>query len=195
MSKQENNAEAEELTARLQRFRISEGLTWREVGEKLGVGVSMLTMVLSGHRRLSAKAMYRLDESEKKAAQKRSGAEAIVEDLLDDKGSAKGLIERAGKGGKVDLPLEYKPARGRKALPDRVTLTRPPEQGCAKLQRLFAETHDTSMLVLACLPETLRSEGFLGRLAEHSRVRLTNAALDLVIPGWRTVVANATTQV
>jgi hypothetical protein len=48
---------------------------------------------------------------------------------------------------------------------------------------------DTVVIVLACLPDTLRSEKYLAQLTADSRMRLTNGALNLVIPDWRGLVA------
>ena len=44
---------------------------------------------------------------------------------------------------------------------------------------------DTIVILLACLPDALRSEKFISQLTADSRIRLTNAALNLVIPNWR----------
>ena len=61
---------------------------------------------------------------------------------------------------------------------------------CAKLRQLFAETLDTTVILLSCLPEPIRNERFLNALMADSRIRLTNAALVFVIPDWRTLVAS-----
>src|SRR5208283_2427083 len=79
---------------RLRRFQVSEGLTWAQVAEKLGVGVSMLMMVKRGHRNLSEKALYRLEQAELEIAERKSQAKRIVEGLLADEGKAAQLIVR-----------------------------------------------------------------------------------------------------
>jgi len=177
---------------RLRQLQVSEGLTWGQVARKLGVGVSMLMMVKRGERNLSAKALYRLEQAESEAAERRSRAERVVEALIADEGTAAELIERESrKLTKLDFKVDYASAHAAKTLPKEVPLWKPPEEGCAKLRQLFAQTMDTVVIVLACLPETLRSEKFLSQLTPDSRVRLTNAALSFVIPEWRNLVANA----
>ena len=177
---------------RLRQLQVSEGLTWGQVANKLGVGVSMLMMVKRGERNLSAKAVYRLEQAEREVAERRSRAERVVEALLADEGTAAELIERESrKLTKLDFKVDYASTRAAKTLPKEVPLWKPPEEGCAKLRQLFAQTMDTAVIVLACLPETLRSEKFLSQLTADSRVRLTNAALSFVIPEWRTLVADA----
>ena len=49
---------------RLERLRVGQGLTWKQVAEKIGVGVTMLMMVKSGRRNLSNKTLYRLEQAE-----------------------------------------------------------------------------------------------------------------------------------
>jgi len=43
---------------------VAQGLTWKQVAEKIGVGVTMLMMVKSGRRNLSNKVLYRLEQAE-----------------------------------------------------------------------------------------------------------------------------------
>jgi transcriptional regulator with XRE-family HTH domain len=43
---------------------VAQGLTWKQVAEKIGVGVTMLMMVKSGRRNLSNKTLYRLEQAE-----------------------------------------------------------------------------------------------------------------------------------
>ena len=176
---------------RLRHLQVSEGLTWAQVAEKLGIGVSMLRMVKGGQRNLSAKALYRLEQVEAEIAARKSRAERVVDTLLEGAATAKDAI----KGGlrtrtKVDFKVAYSNARRAKSLPNEITLMKPSDEGCANLRRLFAQTMDTAVVALACLPDELRSEGFLAQLAADSRMRLTNRALDLVIPDWRSLAAN-----
>ena len=169
-------------------------MTWDQVAKKLGVSVSMLMMVKNGQREFSEKALYRLDRAEQEIAERKSRAERVVEGLLADEGTAAQVVEREfRKTTGVDFQVEYSSPRAAKSLSKNITLWRPPEQGCAKLRQLFTETMDTAVVLLACLPETLRSEKFLSKLNADSRMRLTNAALGLVIPEWRTLAAKSTT--
>jgi transcriptional regulator with XRE-family HTH domain len=168
-------------------------MTWGQVAKKLGISVSMFMMVKRGERNLSAKALYRLEQAEREVAERKSRAERVLGGLLADEGTAAQLVERESrKMTTLDFKVEYSGARATKSLPKVVTLWKPPEEGCAKLRQLFSQTMDTVVIVLACLPDTLRSEKFLSQLTADSRVRLTNAALRLVIPEWRTLAARST---
>ena len=178
---------------RLRLFQVSEGMTWGQVAQKLGISVSMLMMVKRGERNLSPKALYRLEQAEREVADRKSRAERVVEGLEADKGTAAQLVERESrKLTKLDFKVAYRSVRVAKSLPEEVTLWKPSEQGCAKLRQLFSQTMDTVVILLACLPDALRSEKYLSQLTADSRVRLTNAALNLVIPEWRTLAAKST---
>lgn len=178
---------------RLRRFQVCEGMTWSKVAKRLGIGVSMLMMVKRGERNLSAKALYRLEQAEREVADRKSRAERVVEELALDQGTAAQLIERESrKPIRLDFKVDYSSRQAAKSLPKEVTLWKPPDQGCAKLRQLFSQTMDTVVILLACLPDALRSEMFLSQLTADSRVRLTNAALSLVIPEWRILAANST---
>ena len=192
MGTQHKKNNVDPVVQRLRRYQVSEGKTWREVAEKLGVSLSMIMMVQRGDRRLSAKALYRLEEAEKEANQRKTLAERAVEGLIAAQGSG-GDWGKGGamRGGTIEFSVSYSNARPRKSLPTRVTLRRPPAEGCAKLRQLFTQTMDTAMILLACLPETLRSETFLGQLSADTRIRLTIGALGLVMPDWRSLVASS----
>jgi len=189
---QDKNENADPVVKRLRRYQVSEGKTWREVANKLGVSLSMIMMVQRGDRRLSAKALYRLEEAEREVARRKTSAERAVEGLLGAQGAGGDWSKSVSlKGGTIEFAVAYSSARARKSLPTRVTLRRPPAEGCAKLRQLFAQTMDTAMVLLACLPEILRSEKFLGELSADSRMRLTTEALGLVMPDWRSLVASS----
>ncbi len=188
---QANSSEGEPTVfEHLRRLQVREGLTWRQIAKMLGVGVSMLMMVKSGKRGLSARTLYRLEQAEREIAERKSLAERVVDGLLAGEGSAAQILERVSKGvTRVEVPIEYSNPRGAKRLPKIVSLLKPEEMGRARLRRLFGETMDTVVVVLACLPETLRSERFLSRLSADSRVRLTNEALALALPEWKVLAA------
>jgi hypothetical protein len=169
-------------------------MTWGQVAEKLRITPGMIMMVKNNRRKFSEKTLYRLEQAEREIAERKSRAERVVDGLLAGEGTTAQLVAGVLRDAtKVDMRIEYSSPRSARGLPKDVTLWKPPEQGCAKLRQLFAETVDTTVVLLACLPETLRSEKFLSRLTADSRVRLTNAALSLVIPEWRILAAKSIT--
>jgi transcriptional regulator with XRE-family HTH domain len=164
-------------------------MPWHKVAEKLGVSRGMLMMVLRGDRRLSTKALFRLEQTEREAADLRSAAERIVEGLIGERGLVAEVLGRGKKKqGTVEVAVEYVAGGAKARLPATVLLAAPSEEAIHKLRALFAETLDTRLIALACLPDQLRSEGYLDQLTAESKARLTNAALTLVIPDWRTLV-------
>jgi transcriptional regulator with XRE-family HTH domain len=176
---------------RLRRYQVTEGLTWREVGERLGISVSTIMAVKSQNRSLGPKALYRLEEAERAAAERRSNAEQVVESLLEGEGSARDLIEnvtsrRAGQG----VPVHYVDARRGRGLPQTIKLVRPSGEGCRRLQKLYADTLDSSIVLLGCLPPDQRTEAFLGLLTPATRSALQSASLELVFgEEWRSKLA------
>jgi len=164
-------------------------MTWNQVADKLGLSRGMLMMVLRGDRHLSAKAVFRLEQAEREAAVRKSAAQRIVESLIGGGDVVPQILGQQRKRGKVvDIAIEYETARTSKSLPAKLSLSPPVEEDCRKLRTLFAETLDTKVITLACLPKQLRSEGFLNQLTAESRTRLTNTALNLVIPDWRSLI-------
>ena len=112
-----------------------------------------------------------------------------MENLIGDGTIASQILGQSRKGRRtVEVAVEYETTKPNRSLPVKITLVLPAEEDCCKLRTLFAETLDTRVISLACLPGQLRNEGFLDQLTEESRTRLTNAALGLVIPEWRTLV-------
>jgi transcriptional regulator with XRE-family HTH domain len=178
---------------RLKRLQVQEGLTWAQVAKMLGISVSLVMMLKRGERQFSEKTLYRLEQAEREIADRKSRAERVVAGLLAGEGSAAEVLEgELRKANKIEFQVEYSNPRAAKSHPKNVALCKPPEEGCAKLRLLFGETMDTAVVLLACLPETLRSERFISALTADSRVRLTNGALNLVIPEWRTLAAKGT---
>jgi hypothetical protein len=151
----------------------------------------MVMMVLRGDRNLSAKTIYRLEELEHEAAARKSTAAQFVENYIGDGSVVAQLVRQGHRTGRaVEVAVEYQSATGTRSLPPKVAILLPAEEHCRKLRSFFAETLDTRVIALACLPKPLRNEGFLNTLTAESRTRLTNAALGLVIPDWRTLVAS-----
>ncbi len=188
MSAQDKKGVVDTIPDRLRRYQVSAGLPWKRVAERLGVSLSMIMMVLRGDRNLSARALFRLEEAEREVEVGRTRASQIVAGLVGSPGMVDDILGRARKGqGTVDLAVDYADRGPKSKLPVAITLVRPSEEACRKLRTLFVETLDTRLIALACLPEQLRTEGYLDRLTPESRARLTNAALGLVIPDWRTL--------
>jgi transcriptional regulator with XRE-family HTH domain len=173
---------------RLRRYQVSQGLTWDQVGKRIGLSRGMLMMVLREDRRLSPKALYRLEQAEREAAERKSTAQRIVETLIGEDDVVPQILGRERKRGVMELAVEYEAGKPSKSLPSKISLVTPAEKDCRKLRTLFAETLDTRVIALACIPKPLRSDGFLGQLTADSRTRVTNAALGLVIPDWRSLV-------
>jgi hypothetical protein len=150
----------------------------------------MVMMVLREDRRLSSKALFRLEEMERAAANRKSSAQRIVDALIGDEDVVPEILGQERKrGAAVELTVEYESVKPSQSLPSKISLVPPAEKDCRKLRTLFSETLDTRLVALACLPKTLRSEGFLDQLTAESRTRLTSTALSLVIPDWRSLVA------
>lgn len=190
VSAQEKNYDPASVAETLRRYQVSRGLAWHKVAEKLGLSRGMLMMVLRGDRRLSAKALFRLEKAEREAAESRSAAERIIENLGVERDLVSQILGREQKKkATVEIPVDYQIGKTSKSFPNSILLVQPSEQNCRKLRKLFVETLDTKVVTLACLPSQLRSEGFIDQLAAESRTRLTNAALTLVMPDWRTLIA------
>ena len=190
LSAQAKKRSSDPVAQRLRHFQVSQGLAWREVAERLGVSRGMLMMVLRGDRRLSSKPLFKLEEAERENADRRSASERIVDRYIDDQGVVPQILGQDRKGKETAcIAVDYESDRTSRNLPGKVLLAAPAEQICRKLQSLFAETLDTRVIALASLPEEIRSDGFIRQLTAESRARLTKAALDLVIPDWRILVA------
>ena len=149
----------------------------------------MIMQVLRGDRHLSAKALFRLEKVERESAETKSAAERIAEGLIGERDLVNKVLGRDERPkSKVEIVVEYASVKPSKTFPTTISLSRPAEEDCRKLKSIFAETLDTRLIALACLPNQLRTEGFLGQLTADSRCRVTTAALGLVIPEWRTLV-------
>lgn len=188
MSAQEKKSKGDIVANRLRRYQVSAGLPWRRVAERLGVSLSMIMMVLRGDRNLSARALFRLEEAEQEIGGQRSSAEQFVEALIGGRGIVDEVLGRSRRGqGTADIAVDYVEGGARPKLPVAISLQAPSEEACRRLRSLFAETLDTRLIALACLPEQLRTDDYLALLTAETRARVTNAALGLVIPDWRTL--------
>ena len=185
---QAKKTDGDSIGERLRRYQVSQGLPWRRVAERLGVSLSMVMMVLRGDRNLSSKATYRLEQAEREAAELRAGAERLAEELVGKRDVVSQVLGKDRKApDSVEIAVEYRDALHSRKLPAKIILARPTEEACRRLRSLFAETLDTRVIALVCLPEQIRAEWFLDQLTTESQRRLTNAALSLVIPNWRTL--------
>ena len=188
LNAQEKKGRGNAVAERLRHYQVSQGIPWRRVAERLGISQSMVMMVLRDERNLSAKALFRLEEAEREADTQRSHAEQLVEGLIGGSGVVTEVLGQSRKGqGTVEVGVDYLSGKLKTRLPAAISLARPSEEACRKLRALFAETLDTRLIALACLPDQLRSEGYFDHLTVESKSRLTNAALGLVIPDWRTL--------
>jgi hypothetical protein len=123
---------------------------------------------------------------------RKRGAAHVIKKLLNDGASPVEPVGRESeKVTKVRVLVSYANPRSAKALPNPMVLLKPTEEGCKQLRKLFADTLDTRVILLACLPNSIRSESFLSQLTVDSRSKLTNKALDLVLPDWRSLAAGA----
>ena len=176
---------------RLRRLQVTEGLTWKQVSERLGISVSTIMAVKAQTRNFGPKALYQLEEAERKAAARRSAAERVADGLISGEGGARELVQlatrrKAGQG----ILVDYVDARRARALPQAIKLVRPSEEGCRRLRKLFADTLDARIVLLACLPPDHRAEAFVGLLTPAAVSRLQSASLELVFGAeWRSRLA------
>src|SRR5438876_4209464 len=145
--------EKNSITDRLEEYRLSLGLTWRQVAERLRLSVPMVMQVRSGLRKMGPLALRRFEEAEE-AAKIEIGARKAVEGLLNDQGAARELIERISmESGPVVIPLRYRRVAGIESLPDNVKLNYPSDSAREKLLALFRRTLDPQILILACVDD------------------------------------------
>jgi transcriptional regulator with XRE-family HTH domain len=176
---------------RLRRYQVTEGLTWKQVAERLGISVSTIMAVKAQTRKLSPRALFRLEEAERKATARRSAAEQVANTLINEEGSGRELVKIANRSmGGQRISLEYIDARRGRALPQTIKLLRPSPEGCRRLRVLFAATLDVRMVLMACLPPDHRTEPFVGLLKQTTVSRLQSASLELVFGReWRARLA------
>src|ERR1700683_1190587 len=85
------------VAERLEDYRLSSGLTWKQVAERLDLSVPMLIQVKSGLRNMSDLALRRFEAAER-SSQVESRAKKVVDDLLENKGTAPQVIEETTVG-------------------------------------------------------------------------------------------------
>jgi transcriptional regulator with XRE-family HTH domain len=188
----QNSTKVSALFERLQRLRRLQGLTWNQVGQKLGVGVGMLMMVKTGRRNLSEKALARLEwaevEAGLRARSRVSEAARAVGKRLE--APSRLLTERDIQNGYFDFMPQYRPSAKEAASPEPIRLNRPDFDGRARLGMAVAKSFDSEIVVLACLPDPYRREDFLESLTASSRSKLHDCAMALVFgKEWRATIA------
>jgi transcriptional regulator with XRE-family HTH domain len=177
------------IAARLQEYRLSQGLTWRQVAERLRLSVPMLMQVRSGLRRMGPLALRRFEEAEE-AAQTEARARKVVEGLLDDQGTAQELIEKISmENGPVSIQLRYRRMTGSESLPANVTLNRPSDSTRERLLGFFRRTLDPHILILGCIEDRSFDESYLPKVTPACFRDLEQAAMTLFFgPRWRSIV-------
>ncbi len=182
-----------DLSKRLVQLKKLEELTWNELAEKLGVGISMLMMVKRGERQLSNKVMVRLEWAEVEAGIK---PESEISEAAREIGRKVRPIHpeiaiNDVEKGFLEIKPEYSPDAPTEALPATIILKTPRREATRQLMVILAKSFDFDIVLLSCLEPKIRSEEFLDQLDIASRQFLRDAAMTLVFGlGWRSMVAN-----
>ena len=174
---------------RLEKFRLSLGLTWRQTAERLKLSVPMLMQVRSGLRNMGPLALRRLEEAEQ-SAQAEIRARKVVDGLLNDQGSTRKLIEKmSAEGGQIRIPLRYLRVSGAESLPASVVLINPSSTARENILAIFRTTMDPIIIILACVGGQSFDEELLAKITPACLQNLQQAAMTLFFgPRWRTTV-------
>ena len=189
------NAERRAIRERLGDYRLLLGLTWKQVAERLKLSVPMLMQVRSGIRHMSALALSRFEAAEE-AAQIELRARRVVDDLLEDKGTARDLIEKQRREIElVEMPLRYRRVSGVAGLPQKIGLRHLSAEERERLILLFRRTLEPRILILACIQEGQRDERILPALTRRCLEDLQEFAFRSVFgSAWMTAVSRIATQ-
>lgn len=122
----------------------------------LGISLSMVMMTLRGDRNPSEKALFRLEEAERNAFDQKSRAEQLVENLIGHRDVIDQFLGKKNPKTRAELIVSYVDLKTSRNLPAKVPLLSPTEENCSKLRSLLAETLDTRVIALACLPKEVR---------------------------------------
>ena len=119
-----------------------------------------------------------------------------MEDLLEDRGTARGLIEKqSGESELIEMPLRYRRVSGAEALPKKIGLRRVPEEERERLILVFRRTLEPRILILACIEEKQRDERILSALTRRCLEDLQEFAFRSVFgSAWMTAVSRIATQ-
>ena len=177
------------IAIRLEEYRTSLGLTWRQVAERLDISVPMLMQVRSGLRNMGPLALRRFEKAED-SARTEINAKKVVQGLLEDQGTARELIERlSNDNGPVSIPLRYRRVTGAESLPDSVIVSGPSENAREKILTLFKKTLDPKIIILACVDDHRFDEDLLGMVTPSCLQDLQQATMTLFLgPRWRSMV-------
>ena len=177
------------IADRLEEYRLSLGLTWRQVAERVGLSLPMVMQVRSGLRNMGPLALRRFEEAEK-AAKAEIRARKVVEGLLDDQGTARELIEKVLRESEpVTVPLRYRAVSGTESLPTDVVLNSPNEVARERILTIFRRTLDPGIVILACVDNRRFDEDLLAKITPACFQNLQQAAMVLFFgPRWRSIV-------
>jgi hypothetical protein len=155
----------------------------------------MLMQVRSGLRNMSDLALRRFEAAER-SAQVESRAKKVADDLLEDKGTARELIEKyATDPQPVEMPLKYRRVSGTEGLPRTVRLRHLSEPERERLILLFRRTLEPRILILACIEEPDRTERIFAALTRRCVEDLREFAFFAVFgPEWMTAVSRIATE-
>jgi len=189
LASSKNSVKSKEIANRLEEYRLSLGLTWKQVAERLKLSVPMLIQVRSGLRGMGSLALRRFEEAEQ-SAKNEVRTRKVVERLLDDQGTARALIEQISmQSGRATIPLRYRRVTGSESPPRSVTLSGQDADVREKILTLFRRTLDPQILVLACIADARLDEDTLAKLTPACLLDLRQAALTLFFGSrWRSIV-------
>jgi len=184
------------VAERLEDYRLSSGLTWKQVAERLDLSVPMLIQVRSGLRNMSDLALRRFEAAER-SAQIESRAKKVVDDLLEDKGTARELIEKYSTDLQpVEMPLKYMRVSGAETLPRTLRLRHLSDAERERLVLVFRRTLEPRILILACIEEADRDERVLAAVTRRCLEDLQEFAFNAVFgPEWMTAVSRIATEI
>ncbi len=184
------------IAERLEDYRLSLGLTWKQVAERLDLSVPMLMQVRSGLRNMSALALRRFEAAEE-SAEIQSRDKKVVDDLLEDKGTARELIEKHSTDPQpIEMPLKYRRVSGTDGLPRTVRLRHLSDAEKERLILVFRRTLEPRILILACIEEPGRDERILAALTRRCLEDLQEFAFLAVFgPEWMTAVSRIATDI
>jgi|KBSMisStandDraft_5_1062788.scaffolds.fasta_scaffold109567_2 transcriptional regulator with XRE-family HTH domain len=174
---------------RLEEYRVSLGLTWRHVAERLNLSVPMLMQVRSGLRKMGPLALRRFEEAEA-AAKTELGAQKVVEGLLEEQGTARELIEQiSADSGPITVPLRFRRVGGAEFLPKDVVLNKPSDDVRERLLTLFSRTLDPRLVILGCVDDHRFDEDFFPKMTPACVHDLQEVAMTLFFgPRWRSMI-------
>jgi transcriptional regulator with XRE-family HTH domain len=174
---------------RLKKYRLSTGLTWRQVAERLKLSIPMVMQVNSGLRKMGPLALRRFEEAEQ-ATRTEIRARKVVEGLLNDQGTARELIEKIlHENGPVTISMRYRKVTGVESLPKSVVLVGPSDSAREKLLTIFRRMLDPQILILACIGNTHFDETVLTKVTPACLQDLQQAAMTIIFgPRWRSIV-------